>query len=374
MVMGVDGFRFDEAATLGRNGAADFSGQARTLRDISALAKARGFKIYAEPWDANDGNEMGRFPEGWGAWNGSFRDTVRDFARGIASTPNGVGYADAFGGDEGHFKAEGGPALSVNMIDCHDGFLLTDLVSYDVPTGPRRAWPFGPSDGGTRNNRSSSWGGNQALRRQTIRNLMAFQALSRGVPMRVWGDEFGRTANGNNNAYNVDSLATWNNYAMIASDEPDAVPTGEAATWKEPYADNLGRFEGGRNQNFLFQRFLLKLRSAHSAFRQADYLMPIHFADADGGAVLDQASCLTPRIYLVGSEVGDHDFLFMANMTGVSRTFSLPTAPNGSAWLRLFDTDHSAEADGNCWSDDQAGVVENSCEVHGHSEVLLMAR
>ena len=33
--------------------------------------------------------------------------------------------------------------------------------------------------------------------------------------MFVAGDEFGRTQNGNNNPWEIDSVAMWNNYAMI---------------------------------------------------------------------------------------------------------------------------------------------------------------
>jgi isoamylase len=73
-----------------------------------------------------------------------------------------------------------------------------DLVSYNSKNN-LTPWPFGPSDGGNNNNDSWDSGGNQALRRQRLRNFWTIQFLSRGVPMTVWGDEFGRTQNGNNN-------------------------------------------------------------------------------------------------------------------------------------------------------------------------------
>ena len=60
--------------------------------------------------------------------------------------------------------------------------------------------------------------------------------LSRGVPMVVWGDELARTQKGNNNPYNVDSVATWNNYQMIATNSPTAVPTEYGGV----YHDNVG--------------------------------------------------------------------------------------------------------------------------------------
>ena len=76
-----------------------------------------------------------------------------------------------------------------------------------------------------------------------VRSALAWQVFSRGVPMLVAGDEFGRTQNGNNNPYNVDAPGTWNNYNMIATDSPNAVATGVtmaqssfARRWRTPCA------------------------------------------------------------------------------------------------------------------------------------------
>jgi glycogen operon protein len=47
--MGVDGYRFDEAAELGRNGASNFSGTAPLLVSIAGFSSSSGAKIIAEP-------------------------------------------------------------------------------------------------------------------------------------------------------------------------------------------------------------------------------------------------------------------------------------------------------------------------------------
>lgn len=47
------------------------------------------------------------------------------------------------------------------------------------------------------------------LRVRQQRNLLATLLLSRGVPMLLSGDEFGRTQGGNNNAYCQDNAISW---------------------------------------------------------------------------------------------------------------------------------------------------------------------
>jgi len=42
---------------------------------------------------------------------------------------------------------------------------------------------------------------------------MAFEMLSAGMPLTQGGDEYSRTLQCNNNAYNLDSTANWLNYS-----------------------------------------------------------------------------------------------------------------------------------------------------------------
>jgi len=375
--MGIDGFRFDLAVELGRNGSSGFSssggGASPLLADIAAWAEPKGIKIIAEPWDASDGNEIGNFPAGWSEWNGHYRDALRLAMRGSLAGASGVGYADAFYGDYNEFNRAGGPQKSVNLLVCHDGFDIADLVSYGAPSNPSLSWPFGPSDGGSDNNESSDWGGNHSVRRQVIRSFWAFQVLSRGIPIMVWGDEFGRTVNGNNNAYDVDSVATWNNYAMIATNSPDLVPTGDATAGSLPYADNLGTFAGGANGNFAFLQYLLALRAAHPAFRQQDYSEPITFANADGSPGFSEWSTPSAAIYISGSAVGDRDFVVLSNLSGNSVTYAVPTSPAGTHWVRLIDTNAWAESSTNCWAPSDATMISGTYGVGSQSVVVLEA-
>ena len=371
--MGVDGFRFDLAVELGRNGSGGFSKTAPLLASIASLASSSGFKVIAEPWDCNDGSEIGNFPLGWAEWNGNYRDAVRLYMLGNLTGANGVGYADAFYGSYNQFNGAGGPQKSVNLLVAHDGFTMTDLVSYGSSANAGLTWPFGPSDGGSSNNNSSAWGGNQVMRRQVVRDFWTFQVLSRGIPMLVWGDEFGRTVNGNNNAYDVDSVATWNNYTMIDTAAPDTVATGDTTGGTALYNNNLGTFASPANGNFAFLQYLLKLRAAHPAFRQANYTMAVTYANADGSGGFSETSNPSVRIYVSGSQVADADFLVMSNLAGSSVTYTVPAAPANTHWVRLIDTGNWAENATNCWSAATGTTISGTYGVNNQSIVVLEA-
>src|SRR4029450_3708121 len=79
--MHVDGFRFDLAATLGReaHGFDPGSGFFGAIRQAPRLGNV---KVIAEPWDVGPGGyQLGHFPPGWSEWNDRYRDTVRRYCR-----------------------------------------------------------------------------------------------------------------------------------------------------------------------------------------------------------------------------------------------------------------------------------------------------
>ena len=90
-----------------------------------------GVRLIAEPWDVGGGGyQLGRFPPGWSEWNDKFRDTTREFWRGSKGYVAEMGYR--LSGSSDQFQGSGrGPSASVNYVTAHDGFTLTDLVSYD---------------------------------------------------------------------------------------------------------------------------------------------------------------------------------------------------------------------------------------------------
>ncbi|GIG30687.1 glycogen operon protein GlgX homolog [Cellulomonas marina] len=229
-VVGVDGFRFDLAVTLGR----DWSGFTPQHPFLVALVTdpvLHGLKMVAEPWDVGSGGwRTGQFPEPLAEWNDRFRNAVRSFwladpgraahglpghrLRDLATRLSGS--VDLFG--HGDPPLSRGTVASVNFVTAHDGFTLADLVAYDHKhnlangennrdgTDDNRSWNHGIEGPVTADSPGAAI---VPLRRRSVRNLLATLLLSAGTPMITAGDEMGRTQQGNNNAYCQDDETSW---------------------------------------------------------------------------------------------------------------------------------------------------------------------
>ncbi len=213
--MHVDGFRFDLAATLGREEDNRFDRYAAFFDAIAQDPVLGQAKLIAEPWDVgqSDSYDLGQFPAQWREWNGKYRDYMRDFWR---SANVGVAeFATRFGGSADLYgAARRRPTASVNLLTVHDGFTLRDLVSYDAKhneangednrdgTDDNHSWNCGvegPTDDPSVN----------ALRARQSRAMLSTLLLSFGLPLLLGGDEIGRTQGGNNNAYCQDNEISW---------------------------------------------------------------------------------------------------------------------------------------------------------------------
>ena len=130
---GVDGFRFDLAPVLARAGAEQqhrFDPQAPFLLAVAQDPVLRNCTMVAEPWDIGPGGyQMGHFPPGWLEWNDRFRDTQRSAWLQHHATRADLAHRLA-GSAEAFAPARRAAHSSVNFITAHDGFTLTDLVSY----------------------------------------------------------------------------------------------------------------------------------------------------------------------------------------------------------------------------------------------------
>jgi glycogen operon protein len=208
----VDGFRFDLAATL-----------ARELYDVDRLSSffdvihqdpyLSQVKLIAEPWDVGPGGyQVGNFPILWTEWNGEYRDAIRDFWR--AERPASE-FAQRFTGSADLYQDDGRrPVASINFITAHDGFTLSDLVSYNEKHNEAN---LEDNRDGTDDNRSWNCGEEGptddadvlALRARQKRNFLTTLMLSQGVPMLLGGDEMGRSQQGNNNAWCQDNEISW---------------------------------------------------------------------------------------------------------------------------------------------------------------------
>ncbi|MEO0814917.1 MAG: glycogen-debranching protein, partial [Myxococcota bacterium] len=326
--LGVDGFRFDLAAALGRvkDAGYAFDQASAMLSDIAELGKTHDVKLLAEPWDLG-GYHLGDFPEPFSEWNGQFRDRTRDFVRGEASAAD---FATMLSGSTDRFR---GDKPSINFITVHDGFTLADLVSYDRKVNDQGA-PFGPSDGGSDNNKSWSHHVGDAaqtarLRRQQMRNLNTLLMFARGVPMVLGGDELGRTQRGNNNTYSLLEVQGIN-YDMIPTRSPQRVDTGIGGT----YHDNLGEAEGDGNPVFDYTRGLLELRRTEPSLKlMGEHAPALEFISPVTGSAQHAFAALYPA---AGPE--DSRFLVHANSHWHEAGFDVPEAAPGKKWARIVDT------------------------------------
>lgn len=212
-VIGVDGFRFDLAATLGRDPHA-FTRHAGFFRAIQQDPVLRDVLLIAEPWDIGlGGYQVGGFPVGWRECNDKFRDTVRAFWRGDKGLTSD--FATRVMGSRDIFHKGYKPVItSVNPVTYHDGFTLHDLVSYSEKHNQANREE---NRDGHSHNLSANYGVEgetvnpniNALRERQKRNLFTTMLIAQGTPHILAGDELSKTQNGNNNAYCQDNEINW---------------------------------------------------------------------------------------------------------------------------------------------------------------------
>ena len=199
---GIDGFRFDLATVMGRM-VGGFSLTAPLLIAIEQDPLLSRLIMIAEPWDVGPGGyRLGQFPARWQEWNDRYRDEVRRFWRGDAHAAGA--FATRITGSSDIFGAKHrAPSASVNFVAAHDGFTLRDSVTHAAKNNFANG-----EDNRDGNAHEPSWPGGDA------RALLATLFLSRGTIMLTAGDEFGRSQQGNNNAYAQDNETTWLDWAV----------------------------------------------------------------------------------------------------------------------------------------------------------------
>lgn len=211
--MGVDGFRFDLAASLGRD-PYEFASTAAFFRTVRQDPILQHCKLIAEPWDIGHGGyRLGQFPSNWHECNDKYRDTVRGFWRGDKGLTGD--FATRLLGSRDIF-AKGSRSIhsSVNNVTYHDGFTLHDLVSYEKRHNEAN---LEHNRDGHSHNLSANYGeegptsvpGINVLREKQKRNMFLTLMLSQGIPHVLGGDELSRTQLGNNNAYCQDNEISW---------------------------------------------------------------------------------------------------------------------------------------------------------------------
>ncbi|UZW56508.1 glycogen debranching protein GlgX [Sphingobium sp. JS3065] len=212
---GVDGFRFDLAPALGRL-PTGFDPRAPLLEAMRADPLLSGRVLIAEPWDIGPGGyRLGDFGAGWLEWNDRYRDDLRRFWRGDrgmigALATRLAGSSDIFG--------DAPATRTVNFLAAHDGFTLADLTAYAHKHNEANGEQNRDGHG-----ENFSWNNGvegatdepvvQKARRRDIEALLGTLFCSRGTIMLTAGDEFGRSQQGNNNAYAQDNAIGWIDWA-----------------------------------------------------------------------------------------------------------------------------------------------------------------
>jgi glycogen operon protein len=325
--MHVDGFRFDLATVLGREGEG-FNEQSAFFKSVRAEASLAYVKLIAEPWDVGFGGyQLGRFPPGWSEWNDRYRDAMRSFWRRDGGK---IGeFAERFAGSSDLFRHNGRkPTAGINFPTSHDGFTLYDLVSYN--TRHNEANLDGNVDGHSDN---LSWNcgaegptddaGVNRLRKRQMRNFLTTLFFSQGVPMLLAGDEFGRTQRGNNNAYCQDNEISWVDWRLRSV--------------------NLDLLR--------FVRLLAQLRRRHVEFRRETFLKgaasragvkDVTWLNA-AGTEMTQAQWQDGNLRALGIWFSKQNslqgrLLLLVNAGDGDQIFTLPPSPAIEPWICQFDT------------------------------------
>src|SRR6184192_1724608 len=335
--MRVDGFRFDLAATLVRNrdGVNILHPFLQVIQQDPILSNV---KLIAEPWDVGEGGyQVGNFPPPWSEWNGKYRDTVRSFWKGDEGRIGEMGYR--LTGSPDLYRHNGRrPYASINFVTAHDGFTLNDLVRYNEKHNEANG--DGNKDGDS-NNLSWNCGVEgptdepqiNALRERQRRNFLTTLFLSQGVPMLTGGDEWGRTQNGNNNAYCQDNEISWFDWTR---DEK-------------------------QNQFLDFTRKLIQFRKDHPVFRRPKFLKGRRIPGSEirdvmwfnpGGNLMSEEEWASPFVRCLGmllsgdtsdvvtfegEPVRDDTFLLLINAHYEPIAFVLPGEEN-LEWQLILDT------------------------------------
>jgi glycogen operon protein len=336
---GVDGFRFDLAPVLARGDQRNdfrFASYSAFLMAVAQDPVLSNKLMVAEPWDIGPGGyQLGQFPPGWLEWNDRFRDTQRAFW--LCRQENLGALALRLAGSTDAFDTRQRAAhSSVNFVTAHDGFTLSDVVSFNerhnLANGENNRDGHGHNlsyDHGAQGPTDNA--GILAHRLRSKRALLAATVFSLGTPMLLAGDDIGHSQRGNNNAYCQDNATTWLNW---------------------PEADLALR-------DFVAQ--LLQLRRQRQALQARAWWQS---ADAPGALTAqwrtpaDQELCnadwnegrlraIALRLHAArpdaetGADAAHADCLLLLNATQETVAFTLPAG----SWIRHIDSSSASNQD-----------------------------
>ncbi|KZN69348.1 glycogen debranching protein GlgX [Pseudoalteromonas luteoviolacea] len=346
--MGVDGFRFDLATILGRSNEG-FNGQHAFFQALSQDPVLTQVKLIAEPWDVGPGGyQLGAFPPPWREWNDKYRDVVRRFWRGDSGTLPEL--AKRIHGSNDLFEHNlRGPLNSINFLTSHDGFSLSDWVSYEHKHNDAN----GESNcDGHSENYSFNCGieGHTddpdviSKRRKLQINALVTLFMSKGVPMICAGTELNHSQNGNNNAYCQDNETSWLDWKNVNETQDLINPISS----------------------------LMKIRSQLSTFKHPFF---VHAEDARF-AVLWYNKCgqimsdmdwhdegNKTLIYVLADLIESSSVLVILHADDTETEIQLPDPPFSSCWEAVYSSEENFEV----------GQFPSSLALTGQSAWILLS-
>jgi isoamylase len=325
-VFHIDGFRFDLATTLARAPAFDRNAPfLAAMRQDPVLANT---KLIAEPWDIGlGGYQVGGFPAGWSEWNDVYRKIARRTWRGDGNILGDL--AGAMTASAPQFRHDGrAPRASINHVTVHDGFTLSDLVSYEHKHNEANGED---NRDGSDDNVSLNCGvegptDNADIierRRRLRRNQLAMLMLAQGVPLLLAGDEAGNSQSGNNNAYCQDNPIGWVDWAALGKTEDDLTSfVGDLMRLRrrfpqlKPHRWLVGQREDGSRDILWLTPAAKEMTSEDWNFAEGRYLSYI----------------------LAPGSMGEEPLFLVLNASDQMIEFQLPLWPNTGRWITVFDT------------------------------------
>jgi len=288
------------------------------------------------------GGRSGCIRAGGGEWNGRYRDTVRDFWRGADQTLPDFAYR-LTGSSDLYGRTGRRPYASVNFLTAHDGFTLTDLVSYG---GKHNEANGEDNRDGTDDNRSWNSGAEgptddpeiTQTRDRRRRALMTTLLLSQGVPMVRHGDELGHSQRGNNNAYCQDNELSWLDWEG-ADDEFASFCAGLVAFRRQHPVFRRRRFFEGEPIFGSELSDIAWFRPDGVEMTEDDWRTGFAKSLAvflNGDALPDP----DPR----GNRISDDSFLLLFNGHHGDGSFVLPRRAWGRRWMTEYNTASAAPA------------------------------
>ena len=269
--------------------------------------------------------------------NNSFRESARRILKG----------------DEGQLysfvektRRNGKEKGVINYITSHDGFTLSDLVSYDSKHNEANgennrdgadceySWNCG-AEGPTKKRLI------QRIRLRQMKNAFAMMLLAQGTPMLLAGDEMGNSQNGNNNPWCQDNEISWTD-------------------WK-----------GQKNYQELtsFVKELIAFRKEHAILHMPGELtgqdllgcgypdISVH-SERAWYAEYEYQSRHVGILYC-GKHASQNEFLYVAyNFHWEEQKLALPNLPEGLKWTVAINTYSGQAADEN----DRPGILPCAAE------------